>query len=260
MKKIIIILVLIGMALAGCDKKGPNLVAHHFPKNQWIGDLLQMFGTFKLHINNYTPIKHKYTQNDDSAYENPGTSTMILGTKALKFDVPIYRKDPYTFYVNDLNSTRISGDASNGTAKILIQFEGDGQEIVGDCVNNAICSCNGAPQLNLSSIEGVIPVIVYPKDGAAVLESQGNPAFNCQISETGPCVDNVCAFACNLLAPDKNDSMKKTFATYLQSYFNQNAGFISSDFAVYLQSKGVTGPIVTITIANNGDLDVTDRE
>ena len=182
----------------------------------------------------------------------------------VKFDIPVTRQDPYSIYINDVNSTTLQADAHDGLAFITINFESDGTEIIGDCVNNIICIC-GAPKLDLDDIVGTIPLAFGPSNGSVTplgtvsVEAQ-DATFTSGISESGPCVNNACAFACDIFAPNKNSDMQKAIAKALEDYVNQNSAIISSALTQYLQNLGVSGPIISIQIATNGDLMVEDKE
>lgn len=259
MKKIIIIISLIVLLFAGCDKNNqPKIVNHNFTKQQWIGGLISTVSTLKLHLNNYTATKNEFEQSDTYAYENSNSSLITLGTVSTPFDIPVTRQDPYSIYLNDVNSTRLQGDAHDGLAFITINFESDGTEIIGDCVNNIACIC-GAPKLDLSNIVAIIPLAFAVGNGTVSIEAQ-DATFTSDISESGPCVNNACAFFCDILAPNKNSDMQKAIAKFFEDYVNQNSALIAIPFNQYLQKLGVSGAIVSFEIKANGDLSIDDKE
>ncbi|MFL5740842.1 MAG: hypothetical protein ACJ75B_11535 [Flavisolibacter sp.] len=260
MKKTFILLITVFSLVYGC-KKDTKLVTRVFPKQQWIGGLSSIFTGMKLHLNNYTPIKHNYEQDDNYAYDNPNSSSLSipsLGIVPWAFDVPVTRNNPYSIYLNDINSTRFTTDAHDGYAYITINFESDGTEIIGDCVNNIICVC-GSPKMDLGNIVTSIPLAFVPKDGAASVGS-GDVSFSSDVAETGPCVNNACAFFCEIFAPNRNTDMQKAIQNYIGDFIDQNSGLISTPFTQYLKTLGVSGAIVAIQIKPNGDLMVEDKE
>lgn len=260
MKKVFIFLTTVFPLVYGCQKN-TKFVTHVFPKQQWIGGLSSIFSGMKLHLNNYTASKHQYEQDDNYAYEYPNSSSLSipsLSNVPLAFDLEVARQDPYSIYLNDINSTRLITDAHDGFAYITINFESDGTEIIGDCVNNLFCIC-GSPAMDLSNIVTVIPLIFVPKDGAASITS-GNVSFSSDKAESGPCVNNACAFFCDILAPNRKSDMQKAIQNFIGDYIDQKSGLIAPLFTNYLKTLGVNGPIVAIQVLSNGDLSVEDKE
>ena len=259
-------LVVISMAtlLIGCDKKcPPKLVTHNFTKQQWMGSFNSIFKDIKLHLNNYTSTKHQFEQDDDSAYKSPKSSSLLVpavSTVPSYFDIAVARADPYSLYINDVNSTSFVPDAGNGLASITISFESDGTEIIGDCVNNLFCGlCGGAPMVELDNILMVVPLAFSPQDGSVAIEAQ-DVSFTSGYQESGPCSNNFCAFACDIFAPNRKSDMRKAIQQNIEDYFNINSFLIASQFDKELQQLGVTGSIVAIQIKTDGDLMVEDSE
>lgn len=261
MKTKIFLFIVVLSVFFGCTKNSQKIVTHNFPKQQWIGGISGIFSGMKLHLNNYTSVRKQYEQDDNFAFENPKSSSLSIPTLSnvpWAFDVPVTRQDPYSIYINDVNSARFITDAYNGDAYITVAFESDGTEIIGDCVNNIACIC-GTPQLDLSNIIALIPLTFAPKDGSVSIAA-GNVTFTADEVETGPCVNNVCAFLCDILAPNRNSDMQKAIEQFIEDFIDQNSGLISTPFIQYLKTLGVTGSIVSIQIASNGDLTVEDKE
>lgn len=260
MKKYLFIVAAFGISFfSGCNKNdNSKIVKHSFPKNQWVAGLLSQLSGLKIHLNNYTATKYQFVHEDNYAYENPKSSVIVLGTDSIPFDIDVYRHEPYSIYINDMNSTRLQGDAHDGLAFITINFESNGTEIIGDCVSNLACLCT-APQLDLSSIVTLMPIALGIKNSAISLEAQ-DTKFSSVITESGPCVNNFCAFLCDLVAPDKNSEMLKAIANYMEVDFNQKSDLIAFPFNQYLKNLGVTGPIVSVKIETNGDLTIQDKE
>ncbi len=266
MKKIISIILLLFIIISGCDKNNqPKLVTHHFTKDQWVGGLMGMFSSARIHVNNYTPVKNKYANGDTYAYEYPQSSSISLPSMnfSTNFDEDVIRQDPYSFYVQDLNSTRFGGDAHDGYAYLTIYFEGDGVEIIGNCVNNVACVCTD-PTLDLNNIVAVIPFQFKPKNGSVEIMSSadisGAPPITFTpvvVKETGPCVNNACAAFC---PSDRVAQMQKGVTDNIGKLVEQYSSLFSIPFIQFLKTNGVSGPIVTIKIETNGDLTVQDKE
>jgi hypothetical protein len=176
----------------------------------------------------------------------------------LQFDLPVTRQDPYSIYINDVNSSRLATDAYDGKAYLTISFESDGTEIIGNCVNNIACIC-GSPMLDLANTTAVIPLTFWPKDGGVSIES-GDVSFNATMAESGPCVNNACAFLCDILAPNRKSDMQTAIEKFMEDYVDNYSGTISPLFTQYLKTLGVSGPIISIQIQTNGDLNVVDKE
>ncbi len=262
MKKFIVFLITLYSFSPGCQKTAPKFVTHTIPKQQWVGGLSSVFNGMKLHLNNYTPRKHEFESDDNYAYENPKSSSLAipsLGSVPVAFDVPVTRQDPYSIYVNDINSSSFGTDAYNGEAYITIAFESDGVEIMGDCVNNIICIC-GSPQIDLDNPSVVIPLDFQPSSDGSLKITSGNVAFTATASESGPCVNNACSFLCDVFAPNRNTDMQTAIEKFIGDYVDNNSGLISGPFVQYLKTLGVNGPIVSFQIQSNGDLNVQDKE
>src|SRR3954469_22346924 len=228
MKRVSILLVTVLSFLYGCQKD-TKITSHVFPKQQWIGGLSSIFVGMKLHLNNYTGTKHQWVQDDNFAYDYPKSSSLSIPSVSSvpwPFDVPVTRQEPYSIYLNDINSARFTTDAHDGSAFISVSFESDGVEIIGDCVNNLICIC-GSPTLNLGNIVTLIPLAFAPKDGSVSISS-GNVSFTSTVTESGPCSNNACAFFCDLLVPNRNSDMQKAIQKFIEDFIDQNSGLLST--------------------------------
>jgi len=261
MKKLFFLLISICCFFPDCQKNSSNFVTHNFSKSQWMGGLSSIFNGLKLHLNNFTSSKHQYQPEDEYAYENPNSSSLAipsLSSVPWQFDSPVTRQDPYSVYINDVNSSGFATDAYDGKAYVTISFESDGTEIIGDCVNNIACIC-GSPRLDLSNTTAVIPLTFWPKDGGASLGA-GDVSFNANIAESGPCVNNACAFLCDIFEPNRKSDMQTAIEKFIEDFVDNNSGLISAPFTQYLKTLGVSGPIISIQIQSNGDLKVVDKE
>ena len=262
MKKLIFLLTSICCFYLNCEKKSSNFVTHNFPKQQWIGGLSYIFNGMKLHLNNFTSTKHQYEQDDTYAFDNPKSSSLAipsLSSVPWAFDSPVTRQDPYSIYINDVNSSGFSTDAYNGEAYISVAFESDGTEIIGDCVNNIACIC-GSPRLDLSNTTAIIPLTFSPNSEGTISIGSGDVSFNASIAESGPCVNNACAFLCEIFEPNRKSDMQTAIEKFIEDFVDQNSRLISSPLAQYLKTLGVSGPIVSILIQANGDLKIVDKE
>lgn len=262
MKKVFFLLISVYCVLAGCKKDSPKFVTHVLPKQQWIGGISSVFTGMKLHLNNFTSAKHQYEQDDNYAYQSPSSSSILIPTVSnvpLSFDLPVTRQDPYSIYISDVNSTGFATDAYSGYAYVTISFESDGLEIYGDCVNNLICVC-GSPRLDLSNISTVVPLIFTPGNDGSVNIGAQNVAFTASIAESGPCVNNACAFLCDIFEPNRQSDMQTAIQKFIEDFVDQKSSVISSPFTQYLKTLGVTGPIIAIAVLDNGDLRVVDKE
>lgn len=261
MKKLFFLVIIVCYAFPLCQKNSSNFVTHNFPKQQWIGGLSYLFNGMKLHLNNFTPTKYQYETDDNYAYENPTSSSLTIpsmSTVPWTFDSPVTRQDPYSIYINDVNSSGFTTDAYNGDAYVTVAFESDGTEILGDCVNNIVCVC-GSPRLDLSNTTAVIPLTFSPKDGAVIINA-GDVSFTASIAETGPCVNNACAFLCDIFEPNRKSDMQTAIETFIEDFVDNNSALISGPFTQYLKTLGVSGTIISIQIQSNGDMKVVDKE
>jgi len=120
-------------------------------------------------------------------------------------------------------------DAYNGDAYITIAFESDGTEIIGDCVNNIACIC-GSRRLDLSNTNAVIPLTFAPGNDGGVSIASADVSFNATMAESGPCVNNACAFLCDILEPNRKSDMQTSIEKFIEDFVDQNSGLISAPF------------------------------
>jgi len=215
MKKLFFLVMIVSCAFPLCEKKETNFVTHNFSKQQWLGGLNDIFNGMKLHLNNFTPTKHQYEQDDNYAYGSPTSSSLdvpAVSSVPFVFDSPVTRQDPYSVYINDVNFSGFTTDAYN---YITVAFESDGTEIMGDCVNNLICVC-GSPRLDLTNTTALIPLTFAPGSGGAVNIAAGDVAFTANIAESGPCVNNACAFLCDIFEPNSKATCKQQLKNLLK--------------------------------------------
>jgi hypothetical protein len=245
-------------AISGCCRDGVRIEERVLPKEQWIGMLDGWFGTLSIRLNNYTPVDHEFHPEDELAFHVPNDSSLsVSGVPVTMFDIPVERRDPYSFYVNDINSTAITPDTRNRFAMVTVTLEGDGEEIVGNCVDNVLCIC-GEPRIDLDDIVLELFLSLSASEGRLVIDGV-QTSISSTFSETGPCVDNVCAVGCGLFAPDRESTAREIVETRVSSFVDMNRGLLEAAFNAHLQSLGVTEEITSVTVLPNGDLSLLLR-
>ena len=242
-----------------CDDPCTRNQYHDFPKSEWIGMLNDLFRSASIRLNNYTPIDHQYYADDERAFLKPNDSYLSLGSLGtrLNFGIPLQRSNPYSLYVNNINSTRFAMDTRNRDALISISFESAGREVIGNCVNNFFCFC-GDPQVDLNNMEVELQFSLIPRDGRLSIENI-RADMSADYSETGPCVNNACAFACDLFAPDRENKARESLRNALVRYFNDNRALVEVVLNRYVQGLGVRGEITAVAIGPTGNLVIAEQ-
>ena len=250
----ILSLCLVPLFFYGCCEDGVRTEAQTLEKDEWIGALNATFDGISLRLNNYTPEEHYYSAEDVSAFYKPDDSYLTVDALDLDiaFDIPLERQDPYSIYINDVNSTSFEPDARSRKALITIYFEENGTEIIGNCVDNVICIC-GDPKINLDEMKIEVWLSVGASAGRMTI-TDIDAVLSSTFEETGPCVDNACAFACDIFAADRESDTREAIETQVINHFNSYKGIIEGLFNDHLETLGVTGEVTSASIGAAGEL------
>jgi len=119
------------------------------PKIEWVKMVNRAFASFKIRLSNYTPIQNQYDKSQVNAFYKPHDS--YISFLGMKLEIPLYpprRQDPYTVYLNDLNSGSITIDVKDGRYELRIQNEGAGKEVITNCIKNFNCGILGEPSID----------------------------------------------------------------------------------------------------------------
>lgn len=245
---------LFALLISGCCENGIRTEAETLAKEDWIGALNSTFAGISLRLNNYTPNDHEFSAADVSAFYKPDDSYLRVDALDLDiaFDIPLQRQDPYSIYINDVNSTGFTPDACSRKGLITISFEDAGTEIIGNCVNNAFCDC-GDPRVNLNDMKIDVWLTIGASGGRLTI-SDIAANLSSTFEETGPCVNNFCAFACDLFAADRESQMRDAIEAQVVQHFNSYRGIIEGLFNDHLESLGISGEITSASIGADGEL------
>jgi len=238
-------LALVGLAISGCRENA-------IPKSQWLGGLSSLFAGAAVRANNYSatpvdgqPPESRFHLADDSALTLPSGASIA-------FDIPVTRREPYSLYVNDLRSNGIGVDAGGGRVTVRVTFESAGPEIVGNCVDNVACIC-GDPRIELDGGALDISFGIAAARGALVLDRIG-ATFGSGFSETGPCHENVCAFLCDVIRPDRESNARTAIETAARRFVDNNRSLIEAQLNTHVRGLGVTGRITYARVDRDGSL------
>jgi hypothetical protein len=222
----------------GCNPDMRNPTLHVIPKTDWIS-ALGPFSEATVRINNYSPTAMP-GQPPASAFHLANDSRIGLpnGTSG-SFNIPAIRQSPYSIYINDLNSATIDIDAQRGWATISIFFEDEGHEVVGNCVGNIACIC-GDPQIDLDDAELLTSLRVGAEAGRLVIR-ETTADFRSTFDETGPCRENVCAFLCDSIRPDRESRTRESIQNAAVNFFNTNGALLETLLSARLRELGVVG-------------------
>lgn len=253
----IVALMFMGLFFSACCTDGVRREVRTLPEEEWIGMLRGIFDNVTLRLNNYTPNDHEFDASDERAFYKPNDSFFRLDALdvELTFDIPVQRQDPYSLYINDISSTSFTPGTHAGKAVVTILLEDEGTEVIGNCVNNAFCFC-GDPKVNLNDMQLDVMLSFGARSGRLVI-TETAVVMSSTFEEEGPCHDNACAFACDLLAPDRENQAREQIEQQVAAYFMTNRGIIEVLFNEHIQSLGVTEPITSVLIAGSGDLILT---
>lgn len=245
------------LLFSGCCTDGKRTELKTMQKTEWISGLRDVFDGISLRMNNYTPDAHYYERADSLAFYKPNDSYLTVEALGIdvSFAIPVQRNDPYSIYINDVNSTGFVLDARGGRGIVTINFEEDGTEIIGNCVDNFFCFC-GAPQVNLNDMK-IDVLLTFGARGGRLIISEIQSKLSSTYEETGPCVDNACAFACDIFASDRESEARASIEEQVVHHFENYRGIIESLFNDHLQTLGVSGEITSATIGGKGELLLT---
>lgn len=250
-------LMFFSMLLSACCTDGVRREVRTLPEEEWIGMLSSMFDDITLRLNNYTPNDHEFEESDEKAFYKPNDSFFRLDALdvSLTFDIPVQRSDPYSLYINDINSTSFTPGTRGGSALVTIILEDDGYEVIGNCVNNVACIC-GDPKVHLNDMRLDVLLSFGARAGRLII-TETNVEMTSTFEEEGPCHDNVCAFACDMIAPDRESQAREQIELQVAQYFMNNRVIVETLFNEHIRNLGVTEDITSVTISGRGDLLLT---
>lgn len=243
--------------LSACCSDGVRREVRTLPESEWIGMLNGLFAEIDLRLNNYTPNDHEFDPSDERAFYKPDDSFFRLEALGvnLVFDIPVQRQDPYSLYINDVNSVSFTPGTRGGKALITIDLEDEGYEVIGNCVNNAFCFC-GDPRVHLNDMKLDVLLSFGARAGRLTI-TETLVEMSSTFEEEGPCHDNACAFACDLLAPERENQAKEQIEQQVAAYFMNNRVIVETLFNEHIRSLGVTEDITSVLIGGSGDLVLT---
>ena len=224
------------------------------PEAEWI-EALGPFSAAVVRVNNYSPTPMPGQPAVSAFHVADDSQISLAGGVSVPFDIPLIRQDPYSIYISDMNSTSIGIDAFSGAASVLVSFEEEGQEIIGNCVENAACVC-GDPRIDLDGAELVLRLPVEAAGGRLVL-TDISAEFRSTFDETGPCRDNLCAFLCDIIRPNRENRTREAIQNAAVAFFQMNRGLIEGLLNDRIMELGVTRPITSAVISGRGDLILT---
>lgn len=253
----ILMIIFSALMAYGCCEDGTRTEVETLEKAEWVGYLNTVFDGVTLRLNNYTQTRNEYSEDAVDAFFKPDDSylSIPLLDMDVSLDIPIYRQEPYSFYITNVESASFTPDARRGKALITILFEDQGRKLWGNCIDNAACIA-GDVEIELNDMQLDVWLGVGARGGRLII-SDIEAEITSTFEETGPCVDNFFAFLCDWLAPDRENLIKESIETQIVSHFNSYRPIIEVLLNDYIQSTGVTGEITNATIANNGNLILT---
>ena len=160
----------------------------------------------------------------------------------------------YKIYINDWNSNSTTIDSDrNGAIKVSVGFEDDGVEIITNCYNNFNCHL-GEPRFDLSNSR--VDVTIRPRfdEASSRFTFDAATAFNFEMAESGPCVDNVWAFICDWQLPDRESLLRaeviKAFNKDLTDEDSRGRVMLETMLNSYAGNSGLRN----VTVGPSGEL------
>lgn len=188
-----------------------------YTEEEWAGSLQDVILLGSIKLNNYTETggefcSYRYREGDECDGRQPENSNFcrdaefqfkhpcgseidfVIGQKV--FDLMVPRVGPnsmYKVYVNNINSSRISADASDQHLVIGVDFESNGTEIKLNCYNNA--GCVGDPAFELNDMHIDIKLKLTAEDDK-ITYNDVEIELSADFENSGMCRDNAFAFLC----------------------------------------------------------------
>lgn len=164
-----------------------------------LADLLNNeFARARVRLNNYTPNANefyqggtfKYRRDNDSFLELPDFQNPTGNPLRRQISLePIRRRDPYTVYVIDINTTGGFSFALVGDSiRARITFESDGLEFWANCVENAVCAFVGNNkdiQMNNATLDIFLPLATQNANNLLLTRQRWGANLTADISEAG---------------------------------------------------------------------------
>jgi hypothetical protein len=169
----------------------------------------------------------------------------------LQFDIPVQRAEPYSLYINDLRSIGVMTETRSRSAAVSIFFEGEDLEVIGNCVDNLACVC-GEPKVDLDDM--VLEVLIsFGAEGGELVIDDMRAEMRSTFEESGPCVDNVCAFACDLFVPDRESEARRAVEEQVLHFLEGKRRVLEQIFRAHLEGLGVTGEVIYAEVDPHGE-------
>jgi hypothetical protein len=182
-----------------------------------------------------------------------GTTSVTLPIPGRSFEVGV---SSYAYYINELNSTKVTISAVPGALRIRIDFESDGPELVGRCVSGLCVGSSGLPEIQWNTPS--ISVDVAPVSVAGIL------SLNAKRVEVGGTFAPDCKAAtglfsgslCNAVLPQARKAtakLKTDLNTTLMSQINGPEIQAKLTGAMRALKLGPAGEIRFSRVALEGD-------
>ncbi len=222
----------------------------------WRQTLNGIFSTTAMRLNNYTPIPNQYFQNERQ-FLKPDDSYFKLNFNGYPFRYPIPidvmevgPDNMFKLYVNDWNSNTITAVPENRRIRVTLTMEDDGVEILGNCYNNFSCGFTSPPQFNYYNSKIDIYLTLKPVNGHLSYDAEA--IFTANVSESGPCVDNVFAFLC---PSNRASIIKSKLETKLNDILNEVT--VKTLLGSVLDKMlPATTQVKEVRILDNGDIEI----
>ncbi|QMU29092.1 hypothetical protein [Adhaeribacter radiodurans] len=263
MKRVILILIFFILTFShnSCTecREGFQVEIVTVPRANWFPLVESVLNSTSIRLNNYTPNRNEFDSRQEFAFLKPNDSHITFNgitqvITELENEASI-RREPFTIYINDLNSSAVTSATIGPQLVVNVQMESDGTEIITDCIKNI--ACVEKPTIEVD--DAIITLFLKPEvDGTGNLIFKVDTDFSAA-SRVSICHDNFWAFLCGLFGINEgtvNQGLESRITSFLSSPNIQER--INGSVRPLISS--LLGPgerLTSINIGNTGDLLIT---
>lgn len=249
---------LLMIVLSGCTecRNGFQSTIVTVPRDSWFPIVQDILSNTSVRLNNYTPNRNEFDGRQEFAFFRRGDSRITIGGENFDIsqldDESMIRRPPFTVYLNDINSESSEVTTVSSDLILTINLEGDGTEIITDCINNIICVEKPSANVDDATIQFRFRPVV-DENGSVSFSVRADFSANTRISM---CNDSFWAFLCDIIGINGG-----VLNNAIEEQLNEavNSSNISSQFSQRIMPLitsvlAESERLLAIAILPNGDL------
>jgi hypothetical protein len=250
----------ITLSIAGCSecREDSRTEVITIPRDDWFPQIERILNSSTIRLNNFRPDRNEFAEQEFAFFRENDSHFTIDG---MRFPVnelnnrANFRREPYTVYINDINSRSASTSISQLQLVTQLQFESEGTEVISDCIENIICFEKPRVEIN----NAVVNLRLSPRvDNTGNISFQGTAQFSAN-TQVSLCNNNFFAFLCDLLGINEgaiNQQIENGLAQAINSPEIQ--GRISGPLMAHISPRINAGERLTaVILLNTGELMIT---